>query len=461
MNSIGACIKSWRRRAFHCGRRGGVAKKLPLPGSAGTIYDFSHLISALVRRRWIDPPHPVGNFFRGLFAMLNTVCLLGSASGRNAGDAALMSGIMEAIDQRLGRQLLYRIPTLSPAFVRQTYQHNRVEAVSVLPWTGSVKLMGLPAYKAVTSSDLSLVFDAVLFDRSLYNPMFNFLSSLAWLLPKAKQAGRRVGLYNCGIGPIKTKAGAEMLAKVCDACDFITVREQGSADLLQDLGLAHGKVAVTADAALNAPMADNDEISAIYRRIGFRPNGNILAININKYLDTWADQRGEKIDARAFIELVAQGIIQSGIEAPTLLVSTYHGDEALTRTLLKRLWALRPNKPAEMISNREIDHFQVKGVLSKVGLLFGMRLHAMILASSALTPIAGIAYQPKVRHYYEQLGIADACISFRDLTAAHLADFLHENWRKREETRAVLSQRIANLQRLAMTAADRVADLDC
>ena len=95
--------------------------------------------------------------------MLNTVCLLGSAAGRNAGDAALISGIMEAIDLRLQRQLLYRIPTLFPSFVEEAYRHNRVEAVNVMPWTGSLKLFGWPTYKAVTQSDLSLVFDAVLF----------------------------------------------------------------------------------------------------------------------------------------------------------------------------------------------------------------------------------------------------------------------------------------------------------
>jgi hypothetical protein len=165
--------------------------------------------------------------------MINSVCLLGSAAGRNAGDAALISGIMEAIDLRLKRRLLYRVPTLFPRFVEQTYRHNRVEAINVMPWTGSLKLLGWPTYRAVTGSDLSLVFDAVLFDRSLFNPMFNFLSSLYFLLPAAKKAGRRVGLYNCGVGPITTDLGAKMLKKVCDSCDFITVREEGSAEVLR------------------------------------------------------------------------------------------------------------------------------------------------------------------------------------------------------------------------------------
>jgi hypothetical protein len=128
--------------------------------------------------------------------MLNSVCLLGSAAGCNAGGAALISGIMETIDLRLQHKFLYRIPTLFPRFVEQSYRHNRVEEVNVMPWTGSLKLIGWPTYKGTTGSDLSLVFDAVLFDRSLFNPMFNFLSSFYFRLPAAKKAGIRIQLVS-------------------------------------------------------------------------------------------------------------------------------------------------------------------------------------------------------------------------------------------------------------------------
>ena len=239
--------------------------------------------------------------------MINSVCLLGSAAGRNAGDAALISGIMEAIDLRLKRRLLYRVPTLFPRFVEQTYRHNRVEAINVMPWTGSLKLFGWPTYRAVTQSDLSLVFDAVLFDRSLFNPMFNFLSSLYFLLPAAKKAGRRVGLYNCGVGPITTSLGAKMLKRVCDSCDFITVREEGSAEVLRRIWVPDDRFIVTADAALNAPGISEEEIASIYRRIGLDPSQEILAININKYLNTWSEQSGMKLDVNGFLDLLALG----------------------------------------------------------------------------------------------------------------------------------------------------------
>jgi len=99
---------------------------------------------------------------------IHSVTLLGSSSGRNAGDAAIMSGVMDSVDAAVGSRLLYEIPTIKPEFVRNNYQ-NDVRPVSMLPWNFSVKMLGLPTYRSVMRTDLSLVFDAVLFDRSLYN----------------------------------------------------------------------------------------------------------------------------------------------------------------------------------------------------------------------------------------------------------------------------------------------------
>ncbi len=391
--------------------------------------------------------------------MIQSVVLLGSAAGRNAGDAALMSGIMEAIDLRLERKILYKIPTLFPKFVEENYRQNRVEAVNVMPWTGSLKLLGYPTYRTVTQSDLSLVFDAVLFDRSLFNPMFNFLSSLYFLLPAAKKAGRRVGLYNCGVGPIRTKLGAKMLKTVCDSCDFITVREEGSADVLRRVGVAEDKFIVTADAALNAPGISEGEIAAIFKKIGLDPSQEVLAININKYLNSWSDQSSTQLDVNGFLDLMAAAINQlsATVQVPLLLVSTYHGDIELTAELQKRL---KVPQAVAAIDNKEYDHYQIKGVLSKVSLLFAMRLHAMILASSSGTPICGLAYQPKVQHYYNQLGIAGACTNFKHFTSERICRFLLDNWERRQVTRQILAREIPILQRKAMIAADCVAELD-
>ena len=59
--------------------------------------------------------------------MIRSITLLGSSSGRNAGDAALMSGIMDAVDHACQRRLLFEIPTINTEFVWNNYE-NRVLA---------------------------------------------------------------------------------------------------------------------------------------------------------------------------------------------------------------------------------------------------------------------------------------------------------------------------------------------
>ena len=75
--------------------------------------------------------------------MLNSITLLGSSSGRNAGDAALMAGIMDSIDEACESRILYEIPTIKPSFIHDQYK-NRTRPVATLPWNLSLKMLGLP-----------------------------------------------------------------------------------------------------------------------------------------------------------------------------------------------------------------------------------------------------------------------------------------------------------------------------
>ena len=97
--------------------------------------------------------------------------------------------------------------------------------------------------------------------------------------------------------------------------------------------------------------------------------------------------------------------------------------------------------------------------LVRAFLLVAMRLHASILAASALTPISGLAYQPKVRFFYNSLGLGKHCLDFDQFTADHLARQVLRGWSEREGTRAVLRDRIPELQREARKPAELVAAL--
>lgn len=388
---------------------------------------------------------------------MKSITLIGSSSGRNAGDAALMSSIMDAVNDACGTDLLYEIPTIKPGFVRDNYR-QRVRPIGTLPWNLSVKMLGLPLYRSIMRTDLTLVFDAILFDRALYNPLFNFLSTLQLLLPLARRRGKRLACYNVGAGPVTRPAGRAMLRRVADMMDFVTVRDRASYDILMDIGVTNPRVGVAADAALNTKPSPPPDVDRIYREIELDPNEEILALNVNAYLGTWSGTDAASMKKEEFLATYCAAInrVIEELQTPVLLVATQHLDVPLTREVLARL---RSTGPIRMVSNKEHSHYDVKGVLSRVSLLFAMRLHSMILASSGITPVAGLAYQPKVHHYFELLGMPEHSLGFEAFSEEAIVNHVLTAWKARHAIRETLEKRIPELQALSNHSAELVACL--
>ena len=257
---------------------------------------------------------------------LKSITLLGSSSGRNAGDAALMSGIMEAIDEETRRKLIYEIPTINTRFVSKNYPDCDTLPIPMMPWNMSVKVFGVPTYRSIMRTDLSLVFDAVLFDRALYNPLFNFLSTFSLFFPRAKKKGKLLGYYNVGIGPVNTQRGKNMLRDLTNMVDFAAVRDQDSYDILQDIGATNPRIFICADAALNVHASDEAVADRILKELGFEANEEILAINVNTYIDTWAGPHITPMSRDKFTSDYATAIteVYNKLKVPILFVSTQH-----------------------------------------------------------------------------------------------------------------------------------------
>jgi polysaccharide pyruvyl transferase WcaK-like protein len=387
--------------------------------------------------------------------VLKSITLLGSSSGRNAGDAALMSGIMDPVDEACGERLLYEIPTINKAFVQKTYR-NRTRPVGMMPWNLSLKMFGLPTYRSILRTDYTLIFDAILFDRALYNPLFNFLSTLAVLLPRAHRKGKRMACFNVGAGPVDSAAGRRMLREVAELMDFITVRDAESMDILRDVGVQNPNIVLAADAAVNVRPAETNRAIEILRASGLDPAQPILAVNVNRYLDTWARPRREPIGKEQFLDTFSKALnsVAGETGAQVLLIATQHHDVPITRELLG---CIDGDVGKAWIGNVDYDHYELKGVMGQCSLLFAMRLHASILGASAGAPVLGLAYQPKVEYFYNCLGLRERCIGFDRFAPEDLTRHVLAGWRDRDRIKDVLRSRIPELQADARTAADVLA----
>ncbi len=393
---------------------------------------------------------------------LRSITLLGSASGRNAGDAALIAAIRSEINAACGRTLHYEVPTTRPAFIRSEYGAD-VEPVSLMPWTGSLRMLGWTTWRSVMRTDVSLIFDAILFDRALWNPMFNFLSSLYLVLGAAHRRGRRIAAYNIGAGPVTTPAGRRMLRDLAERMVFITVRDEDSRDILREIGVRNPRLIVTADAAITAPACDDTRADSLWRHAGADPSAGppLLAVNINRYLDSWSGVAAPRLSRSRFLDVMHEALDRAlrAIEARVVLVATQHADVPLTHQLAARLAGTAAH-PCAIVTNVDHSPADLKGMLRRVDLLFGMRLHAMILASSELTPICGLAYQPKVHHYYRRIGLPERSLDFERFGPDLLAEHLTKAWRERAIIRARLAEVMPDLRRRSRIAAGLVAAID-
>jgi polysaccharide pyruvyl transferase WcaK-like protein len=389
---------------------------------------------------------------------INSITILGSSSGRNAGDAALLSGIMDCIDTACARRMLYEIPTYRPPYIWNNYE-NKVRPISMLPWHGTVGMLGVPTFNSVRRSKVTIIYDAMLFDRKLFNPLTNYMST-AWLYLKHLRAkGSLVGFFNVGAGPVTTPWGKKMLKELAELADFITVREIDSYNLLRDMGTDEDKMLITADNAIPVRPSSPQKTQEIFASLGMSPDKEILAININSYLNSWTGLGQPNLNADSFIATYAAALNRflKEVSVPVLFVATQHSDVPVTERLMRAIEA--PNGKA-LFSNVNYNHHDVKGVLERVSMLFGMRLHANILATSAMTPAVALVFQQKVKSYFDLLGLPKNLISFADFSEEALLNHLRYGWSNRAEIRQRLEKVIPVLTKETAKSAEIIAAID-
>ena len=329
----------------------------------------------------------------------------------------------------------------------------------MLPWSGTVGMLGIPTFNSIRRSKVTIIYDAMLFDRKLFNPLTNYMSS-AWLYLKHLRAkGSVVGFYNVGAGPVTTEWGKKMLKELAELTDFITVREIDSYNLLKDMGIDEDKMLITADNAIPVTATKSEDVRAIFQSIGMPFGGEILAININSYLNSWAGLGQKTLTSASFITTYAAALNKFLDETPlpVLFVATQHSDVPVTERLMNEV---RAPKGKALFSNVKYNHHDVKGVLEHVSMLFGMRLHANILATSALTPAVALVFQQKVKSYYDLLSLPNNVLSFADFSEESLLKQLRYGWSNRQAIRQQLEKVIPVLSQETARSAEIIAAID-
>jgi polysaccharide pyruvyl transferase CsaB len=355
------------------------------------------------------------------------VLLSGYYGFSNAGDEAVLDSIITGLRLQLGDGVEITVLSASPA---ETEKTHAVRAVSRAP--SNIRA-------AVRDCDLlisgggSLIQDATSFKSLLY-----YLA----VIRVARAQGCRVMVLGQGIGPLRRNISRTLTKSILNRVDLITVRDEDSVRLLEQIGVTKPAIHLTADPAFVLDECSDEETARLLSEAGVDDSEDLIAVSMR----TWPD--APEIGGIAGAALRK---LSTSLPAKILLLAMQMpGDMVLAASLHEAA-------PDTILQPAEWTPRQIRGVLGRCKLAAGMRLHTLILASSAGTPCLGISYDPKVESFLS--AVDQPCIPLTGLTSDLLTDQIEDAWNKREFLSSRLAETAPPMKQAALRNFELVADL--
>jgi len=208
------------------------------------------------------------------------------------------------------------------------------------------------------------------------------------IISLAKGMGLKTMLYANGMGPIKDK-NVKKVHKVLEKTDLITLRENVSLEEIDRCKITTPRVMVTADPAFNLVASSEERAQEILEEFSVMPGRKIVAVSVRESKNS--PESFEKDFAKALDEIAQKGYL------PVFIPMQRKADLDISLRVASKMTE----------DSRVIDcDLSVCDMLSIIGMCSaacGMRLHMLIFASVMNVPMAGIAYDPKIKGFMEYM----------------------------------------------------------
>ncbi|AGY57330.1 polysaccharide pyruvyl transferase CsaB [Gloeobacter kilaueensis] len=197
------------------------------------------------------------------------------------------------------------------------------------------------------------------------------------LMQLAQSFGKRTIAWAQGLGPLKSRWSSEYTRRVLAGCTAVSVRDRGSAQLLDRWQIRYELVCdpVWGLEPLSGPPSPTQKSQ--------------IAVVLRPHLD---------LDARRQSVLVAAlERLQRATDSHILCVPFQQpGDVALARAIAESLGPC-----CEVVA--ESDPRRLSSLFAGVDLTIAMRLHGVLIAAAAGSRVWGISYDPKVAQLLAQI----------------------------------------------------------
>ncbi|MFH9404125.1 polysaccharide pyruvyl transferase family protein [Streptomyces sp. NPDC017638] len=358
-----------------------------------------------------------------------TVGVLGSYGGRNVGDEAILTALLDQI--RAGRpDTRFVVFSRDPAHTRAA--HPDVEVVG---WEGVCR-EGISAPLGRLGV-LVLGGGGILYDTE----------ARRYLRPArtAQSLGVPVFTYAVGAGPLTDETDCACVRTVLSDAVEVTVRDEESKLVLEEAGVTR-PVSVTADPALLLEPGDRGR--ALLRAEAVPRRVRLVGMSVRE-----PGHAAEHLDEGGYHQLLASvgDFLVHRLDAHVVFVSMERGDIRHAHAVASRMAA------ADHCTVLRGDHGpqEVLDIVAQLDLAVGMRLHFLVFAALAGIPLLPLPYAGKVFDFAQRIG-APALRGVVRETAGLLLAEVDRLWDERHARAADAAVRTAAMRLRAAQTAERL-----
>ena len=349
---------------------------------------------------------------------MNRIVVSGYYGSKNAGDEAMLAAMIEVLSD-LDPQVNITVISTDP---KDTMNRHGVHAVS---WLSFGEITSALRHADLLVSGGGSLLQNVTSGRSLY-----YYLGVIWL---AERLGIPVMLYAQGIGPVCGGLARSLMRRIAGDVSLITVRDHGSFDEIQSLGITRPAVEVTADPVLAIHPVDLGIGRGILKRVKADGAKPVVGISVrewrgwNRYkqaIAEAADRIVEELDAR---------VVFFPMQVPE--------DVRTAETIALQMKANATVLTEEYTTSGNFD------------LLLAVRLHALIFAGVMGVPMVGVSYDPKIDRFLSSIGETPAG-DLQNVTADAVLEKICAKWEDRTDYRRKNAELMVELRRLAARNAE-------
>lgn len=321
----------------------------------------------------------------------------------NSGDDAILLAIINDL-RKLKKDIRIVVLSKNPRDTAENYGVDSIDRFNLFKVIGTMRKT-----KLFLNGGGTLITD-ITSTRSL----FYYLTTIYL----AKLNGLKIMLYANGVGPITKSRNRYFTSKIINLVDMITLREEASSQELKSLGVTKPEIIVTADPALGLDAAAPEEIEKLLSDEDICTSKPLIGFFIRK----WTGYE-------EYSRIIAQAAdyIEESCDAKAVFIPLHFPSDL---TVAKDIASKMKHEPFILSNMYSVD--KLLGVMKRLQLVLGMRLHALIYSVSLSIPMIGLIYDPKVQGFLEYVDQPSAG-NVSELKLDGLTKLIDEIWSSRSE----------------------------